>query len=537
MNGKSVPGPDPLNPGDNTGAKPNTANEYVYQLEQAGLLALPVPKAAELAALTQQVADNNLWSAAPDRNDQAVMAALHARIHHVIYIIKENRTFDQVLGDLHNGSNGAPVLALYGHRLTPNFHRISDQFVTLDNFLCSGEVSGDGWHWSTEARETDMAVKTIPLNYASSPTGGGRGAPYDAEGYNRDIEVGMPTLAERETAEPLFAQLTSQFPGGTENLLPGPNDDAAADGPDGLEQQGYLWNAVLRSGQTVRNYGAFIDEGRYELLPPEIALDPTPFKDHVQQAFPMSPELIGRTDIYFRGFDNAYPDIYREQEWQREFDLFVQNGQLPAFSLVRLMHDHTGSFSQAVGGINTPELDQADNDYSVGLLVQAVARSPYRTDTLIFVLEDDAQAGPDHVDAHRSTAYIVGPYVKQHAIVSTRYSTVNMLRTIEDILGTDHLNLFDAYQRPMTNVFDLNQKDWSYQATASAILKGTAAALDVPGVAWADNDKLTPLHDSAWWAERTKGFDFSVPDHLPVEEYNRLQWEGVMGTPYPVAQR
>ncbi|HLY58118.1 MAG TPA: phosphoesterase [Stellaceae bacterium] len=539
VNGKSVPGPNPLNPGDNTGAAPNSANQYVYQLEQGGLLTLPTPSWWDLAELTRTVAANNFWRLQPNREDERVMAALRQRIGHVIYIIKENRTFDQVLGDLGNGSNGDSALALYGRTLTPNFHRLSEQFVTLDNFFCSGEVSGDGWHWSTEGRETDMATKTIPLNYASSPNGGGRGAPYDAEGYNRDIMVGIPTLAGREAAEPLYNLLLSEelgafgLPGLPSDVLPGSNDDAAADGPGGnVPQQGYIWDAALRAGLAVRNYGFFIDGGRYGTVPPFIPLDPTPFADGVQMAFAMSPDLIGRTDIYFRGFDNAYPDIDREQEWEREFDQFVADGQLPALSLVRLMHDHTGNFGTAIGGINTPELQQADNDYSVGRLIQAVANSPYKSNTLIFVLEDDAQAGPDHVDAHRSTAYVAGPYVRQHRVVSQRYSTVNMLRTIEDILGTDHLNLIDAHQRPMTEIFDLAQKDWTYQAVASSALQGTAAAAD-RSIRWADAAPFAPRHSAAWWAEQTRGFDFSAEDRVPADLFNRIQWEGVMGTPYP----
>jgi YVTN family beta-propeller protein len=163
VNGKSLPGPNPFNPGDNTGARPNSHNQYIYQLEQAGLLALPTPAPSDLPALTKQVAANNNWTTLPSGHDQAVMAALHNRIHHVIYIVKENRTFDEVLGDLRNGSNGNPGLALFGRRLTPNFHRISTDFVTLDNFYCAGEVSGDGWHWSCMGQTGGLRTRPVSI--------------------------------------------------------------------------------------------------------------------------------------------------------------------------------------------------------------------------------------------------------------------------------------------------------------------------------------------------------------------------------------
>lgn len=198
------------------------------------------------------------------------------------------------------------------------------------------------------------------------------------------------------------------------------------------------------------------------------------------------------------------------------------------------MHDHTGSFGTSIDGVNTTELDHADNDYAVGLLVDKVAHSPYKYDTLIFVLEDDAQAGADHIDSHRSTAYMVGPYVKQGQVVSERYTTVNMLRTIEDILGLDHLNINTATQRPMTEVFDLSQREWSYTATASDFLKSTQ--LPIPANAFASTDKTPkPLHDSVYWAEKTAEFDFSVEDNLKdPDKFNRITWKGVMGdVPYP----
>jgi len=203
---------------------------------------------------------------------------------------------------------------------------------------------------------------------------------------------------------------------------------------------------------------------------------------------------------------------------------------------VRFMHDHTGSFTSAIDGVNTPELQVADNDYAVGLLVDAVAHSKnYSGNTLIFVVEDDAQDGGDHVDAHRSTAYIVGPYVKQGYVDSTFYNTVSLLRTIEDILGTPYLNLNDANSTPMADAFDLEQTTWTYNAVPSAYLAKTT--LPIPATAFDPAALLNhpkPLHDAAWWANRARGMDFSEEDHLDTGKYNRILWTGTMGNkPYP----
>jgi len=202
-----------------------------------------------------------------------------------------------------------------------------------------------------------------------------------------------------------------------------------------------------------------------------------------------------------------------------------------------LSHDHTGSFGSALGGVNTPELQQADNDFAVGLVVQAVANSPYAKDTLIIVIEDDCQDGADHVDSHRATTYFVGPYVKQHAVLSTRYSQPNVLRTIEDILGTEHINLNTYYARPMADVFDVHSSGkWTYHAVASTLLKLTTLGLDPAKVEFASGPDLKPTHDAQYWADKTRGFDFSGEDRVPADLYNKILWEGLKGTPAPAAK-
>jgi YVTN family beta-propeller protein len=555
VNNKSDPGANPANltsstgrltrttyPGGNTAAATGSdaANQYILLLEQAGLLTAPVPSSSDLASLTRQVAANNGYSLAPNAQDAQIMGYLHAKITHVIYIIKENRTYDQILGDLANGSNGDPQLAVFGKRITPNFHRIATNFVTLDNFFCSGEVSGNGWPWSTAGRETDWNEKTIPMEYASGVTR--NKTPYDAEGQNRNVDVGYVGVTAREAVRPGYTAFASTLPGGAENLLPGIGDDDAPDGKNGAVQRGYIWSAALRAGLSVRNYGFFEDLSRYTTVgsTPAVPLVENPYAANLQVGFPVNPELIPITDLYFRGFDNAFPDVWRFQEFSREFAQFDQANTLPNLVLLRLMHDHMGSFSTATAGVNTPETMQADNDLAVGDVLQMVAQSKnYGENTLIFVDEDDAQDGPDHMDAHRSTAYVVGPYVRRRAVVSTRYSTVNLLRTIEDVLGVEHLNLNTAYQRPMTDVFDLSQGPaWTYSAVASTVLNSTQVDLTGPHgdkIQFTGGPEVKPVHDAAYWARETRGFDWSAEDRVPADLFNRVLWEGLKGAvPYPV---
>ncbi len=238
-------------------------------------------------------------------------------------------------------------------------------------------------------------------------------------------------------------------------------------------------------------------------------------------------------DEYFRGFDQAYPDYWRYLEWNREFQQYVANGNLPSFEMLRLSHDHTGSFGTALGAVNTPELQEADDDYSVGLLIQTVAQSPYAGSTLIISVEDDSQDGADHVDSHRSTTYVVGPYVKKRAVVSTRYSQVNVLRTIEDILSTQHLNLNTANARPMSDVFDVTSNGaWSFTAVASTLLKQTTLGLPQTTL-YAEGTDLKPTHSAEYWAKRTRGLDFSAEDRVPTQLYNQILWEGIKGTKAP----
>jgi YVTN family beta-propeller protein len=518
VNSRSKPGPNPRNVNHRGHpVEAHARNGYVLQLSKAGFLSFPLPSEDQLATLTQQVLANDNFNSPAVPHDAEVMAALHQKIKHVIYIIKENRTYDQILGDLGEG-NGDAAITEFGAKNTPNFHAMARGAVDLDNFYVSGEVSSEGWPWSTAARESDQGVKTVPVAYAN------RGVSADTTGINRGVNLAYPTLAERRKAGPD----TPDDP----DLLPGGNDVAGIDARGGRVQQGYLWSAALRAGLSVRNYGMEGDTTRYDPQDPHsIPMDLDPAAHHLRVMYPAYPDLLKVSDPYYRSFQPAYPDFYREKEWHREFMGFVAHKDLPQLSLIALQGDHMGDFALALDGVNTPELQQADNDYAVGLLVQAVADSPYRDDTLIFILEDDAQDGPDHVDAHRSPVYVIGPYVKQHAVVSDYYTTVNVLRTIEDVLGIDHLSIFDSHERPMTDVFDLTQKDWSFKATPSCLLAGTKLPLTVApqGCATA----MHPTHDAAYWAAQTKGMDFSSEDKVDAVEFNRIVWRALMDKPYP----
>ena len=526
VNGKSPTGPNTgychggVIPGLSA-AVCTASNEYNLQLIKAGLQSFPTPAGSELASLTAQVAQNNNLGRTLSARETMTMAELRSKIQHVIYIIKENRTYDQILGDLPVG-NGDPDLTEFGQATTPNLHSLAQTFVTLDNFYDRSEVSMDGWPWSVSARSPDVVEKQVTVNYA------GRGLSNDSEGTNRNINVSLATLAQRLAADPLNPQ--------DPDLLPGTADASAPDGPEDQENTGYLWNAALRAGLSIRNYGFFIDLARYQTLPGpyaalQIPLNENPFASSTKVAYPTNAALAPYTDPYFRGFDTSFPDYDRFTEWQRDFTRNYANGGLPQLSFVRFMHDHTGNFSTAIDGVNTPELDQADNDYAVGLLVQQIANSQYKNNTLIFVIEDDSQDGADHVDSHRSIAFIVGPYVKQGSVVSTQYNTVDFVRTIEDVLGIGPLNLNDAAAVPMADVFDLHQTTWSFTATPSALLANTTLPITFPSSA-----KIAPrpTHNAAYWAKATAGMDFSAEDRFDFAQYNRILWQGLMGNkPYP----
>jgi DNA-binding beta-propeller fold protein YncE len=519
INGKSPTGPNAdfyYSYGPPTHKSGYASNQYNPQLVKAGLQSFPLPGADQLTTLTAQVAKNNRFSYTVNANDAAVMAAVRQGVQHVIYIIKENRTYDQILGDLEIG-NGDPALAEFGTALTPNQHNLARNFVTLDNIYATSEVSYDGWAWTTSAQAQQIVESQYPLTYA------GRGLALDQGGLNRTVNVAIPSVEERKAANPL----TSDDP----DVLPGQTDVAAPDGPDNEVNTGFLWDSALRANLTVRNYGFSIDGTRYTFPPTStysLSLAPDPASTNTIVAYPTNVSLAPYTDPYFRGWDPTFPDYYRYKEWEREFDTkYVAGGEdLPALSLVRLMNDHTGNFGTAIAGVNTPEIQQADNDYAVGLLVEKISKSKYANNTLIFIIEDDAQDGPDHVDSHRTIAFVAGAYVKQGALVSTQYNTIDFIRTIEEVLGLPPMNLNDALARPMADIFNTTPGKWSFSAVPSPALYNSQLPLP-PKPAGLVVPEST--HDAAYWAQVTQGMDFTSEDRFDFAVYNRILWNGLMG--------
>ncbi len=545
VNAKSNSGPNPA--GNRTTAaglarNTNFKNEYTWALEKAGISIIPVPKGGTLAKLAAQVDKNNgFYNRRPDRT----MGFLQNKIKHVIYIVKENRTYDQVLGDLPIG-NGDPRLTLFGQPIAPNHHKLSLGFATFDNFYDSGESSGVGWNWSTYGRTTDYTEKTQSVLYGNA---GFNGLTYDYEGTNRNISLALPQTSSKKS--PINTRITGILdPSGQSSILPGDRDVDAPEGDGNLQPDaigGYLWDTALRAGKTVRNYGFFVDNAvpyttsQTDPTKPDpknptyIPISPTPYADKIPQAPVTKTVLLDKTDLYFRSFDQNNADIYLYNEWERDLK---QNG-LPNLMLVRLSHDHFGSFGTALAGLNTPELQIADNDYAIGKLVEKISHLPEWKETAIFIIEDDSQNGPDHVDSHRSLAYVISPYTKRGALVSTNYNTISVLRTMEDLLNIGYLAITDANAEPMSDAFTREPNFQPY----TAIVPGNLCSKPVdPKLVPACQDKnvektaaMPILQDKKWWANMTKGFNFAGEDKLDPEEFNEILWAGIKGDniPYP----
>ncbi len=539
VNGKSMPGPNvnwctatdpssglcveslaPHTDAANGQEFLRTRGQTLVQLQRGGLLSMPAPSPLELARLTKQVARNNGFDR-PDKTaeDERLFAFLRSRIKHVIYVVKENRSYDQVLGDLEIG-NGDPRLAIFPKRITPNQHTIARQFVTLDNFLVSGEGSWTGWQWSTAARTTDFAERSDFMALA------GRGGEMALWGINRGVNMGLDSSAKRR-------EQFSESPADPD-VLPGARDVGAPDGPGGDEGKGYIWDAALRAGLTVRNYGFNGDIAPVWADRSRIPRVRDPFAEKRQVFFPANTSLLPYSDIYYRTFDFSFPDYWRVQEWKREYRSFVTAGAAPNLMLVQLGGNHTGDFDTAIDGVNTPETQVADNDYALGQIVEAVANGPFAGSTLIVSVEDDTWDGPDHVDAFRSPVFFAGAYVRQGGLVSTRYTTVNVVKTIEEILGIGPIGLNDALAAPMSDVFDRTSSNWSFKPIVPNILRSTRLPLSKINTAEARVEY--PRHPARYWARvmAKAGRDFSRIDAGEFGSGNRELWVGLKGNePYP----
>jgi YVTN family beta-propeller protein len=507
-NGRSVSGPNQRGPwSDSDLARehpyaPNAGNQYALQLEHGGLLAFPVPGEADLAKLTRQAIANDFPSDVA--SVPPVFQRLRGQVKHVVLVVAENRTYDQVLGDL-PGADGDAHLVHWGARITPNHHALARTFVTLDRFFASGDVSGDGWQWTMGGRTTDVAEKAIPVSYAD------RGHhTYDWEGLNRGINVGLTSYHDRLLSNPYTPA----------DELPEAIDVAA---PDVL-----LWEGALAAGRSVRTYGVFCDLTRYSLGendPGRLPLLRMPFESGTRVAFPARASLAEVEDPFFRGFDMSLPDAWRVAEWRRELAGYVASGELPALSIVRLPTDHLGAFKDAIDGVNTPDTQMADHDWAVGSLVDALSRTPFWESTVVAVVEDDAQNGSDHVNAHRTLALLAGGHVRRGAVVHTPYTTPSLLRTIELLLGFPPLGQHDAEAPAMEDVFTEHADASPYEALVPDVLRSTKLPLPAPKPG---EHAALPRHDAAWWAAATAGFDFDHVDAAPATAMNRVLYCGLV---------
>jgi len=373
-------GPNPLKKGEplHQGVR---QDEYVGSLQTGTASWIEPFTIDQLEAWTYKARANS-----PYNDDKLEETNPLPPIQHVIYVVRENRTYDQVLGDIKQG-NGDASLVLFGENITPNLHKLAREFVLLDNFYVNADVSADGHNWSTAAIAPDYVVKMWPNNYAK------RRNNYDFE--EQDI-MSLPPA-------------------------------------------GYLWTGAAQAGKTIRNYGYMTGND---------PKNPPPGSEQISSV--RDPVLAKVTNKFYRGFDLEYPDVERAKTFIADLKDFEQKNAMPQLMVMRLGNDHTYG---AAAGRKSPLSMAADNDLALGMIVEAVSKSKFWGSTLICVLEDDAQNGADHVDSHRSPAFLISSYVQRHMVDGTMYNTTSMLRTIEFILGLQPMTQFDASARPMTASF------------------------------------------------------------------------------------
>lgn len=427
---------------------------YTLGQLRGSFLVAPVANAtgSELAALTARVSRANGW-------ETPRAGAAYPPFRHVIYVIKENRTYDQVLGDMRDG-DGDTSLVFFPRAVSPNHHALAERFGLFDRFLVNAEVSADGHNWSTAAYAADYVEKTVQSNYSS------RRRWYDYEGTNRD------SVPEDDVNEPA---------------------------------NGYLWNLAERKGITFRNYGEFVVES------PRDADDPLPPGYRGDKPF-----LYAHTDPRFAGFDLTIPDQRRADEWIAELQAEVRSGQMPALQILRLPNDHTAG---AAAGMHTPRALMADNDLALGRVVEALSRTPFWRNTVVFVLEDDAQNGPDHVDSHRSPLLVISAY-NRPGTIHRFANTTDVLRTIEEILGLQSLAHFDYYGRPLRGIWAATPDLRPYRALTPSV----------------SLDEMNPRTGRG--ARESRRLDLGVEDVADVELFNHILWRAIRpNVPYPGTRR
>ncbi len=436
---------------------PRNLQEYIGQLMKGTIEFIPLPSAktrvAQLGEWTKTAyaccpLDAGLAprGTVPAGNPVPATIGAPSPIKHVIYIVKENRTYDQIMGDVPEG-NGDPRLCLFPEKVTPNFHALAREYVLLDNFYADGEVSADGHEWTMGAYATDFVEKFWPMNYGHN---GGKKYDYPSEGRY----------------------------------------------PIAYPANGYLWNRAAEAGVSYRTYGEFTHNGNG--ITAATASLPV-LRDHVETLYP--------------SFNTDIPDALRVDRFLTALARYSAAGDMPRLQVLQLMNDHTEGTR---AGKRTPTAMVADNDLAVGKVVEAVSQSKFWGDTVIFVLEDDAQNGPDHVDAHRMPAFVISPWTKRHAVDSTMYSTSSMLRTIEMILGLQPMSQYDAAATPM----------WASFQGAADLTPYTARPAQVDL-----NARNTRL---AWGERASSKMDFSEADKADDIVLNEVIWRSVRGANSPM---
>lgn len=445
-------GPNPTDKKEKVDRHSGDANkpkeiQYIAGLFKGTLSFIESPQPETLAVYSRAVYQNTPYSKDKELNAEGEVGnpipmkiGEKSPIKYVFYVIKENRTYDQVLGDLPQG-NGDPNLCLFGEKITPNQHKIANEFVLLDNFYVDAEVSADGHNWSMGAYATDYLEKTWPSSY------GGRGGSYGGEG-------------EREIAN---------------------------------NKGGFIWDNAKRHNITYRTYGEFADKGK-----------------------PNVKSLEGHVATGYTSYDLSVSDTTRVRQWKQDFDALIRGGKMPQLTTIRISNDHTEGMR---AGKKTPYAHVADNDLAVGQFVDYISKSPIWKESAIFILEDDAQNGPDHVDAHRSPAYLISPYVKRKSVDHTMYSTTGMIRTIELILGMKPMTQYDAAAVPMWRSFT-NKPDF-------ASFDHVQANINL--------NERNP--EKGKLAELSAKFDWSKEDAVPDLVFNEILWQGIKGESAPAPIR
>ncbi len=426
--------------------KKSPIDQYIGRLFKGTVSMIAMPSSQQLSRFSQQVFANTPYISKTKnrKGHQHIVPENHngqrsSKIRHVFYIIRENRTYDQVLGDVPRG-NGDSSLCLFPAAITPNAHALADMFTLYDNFYADAEVSADGHNWSMAAYATDYVEKTWPTLY------GGRGGHYDFEG-------GQPA------ARP---------------------------------SSGYIWDEVLKKGLTLRNYGEYA------------------WHDKKHPGFYRANDAYMRlyTSTKFPCFDLSIRDTFRFKVWKEEFDQYIRGDSLPDFTLIRLPNDHTAGTRK---DFPTVQAMVADNDYALGEIVQTISQSKYWASSMIFILEDDAQNGSDHVDAHRSVLLVAGPYVKHGYVDHTMYSTSSVLKTMELILGLPPMTQYDLSATPLlSSVTDQSDTEPFRFIKPSVDLNEMNSG-------------------TAYGAVRCQQMNLSREDAIPDIEFNEIIWKAVKG--------